>query len=68
MLDHRTDATRPLLLSLLPWSPTCPAAEGGLQVVELWREELLDATLEMDGSLKARLFNCYLPECAAVES
>ena len=28
-------------------------AEGGLHVVEVWREELMDATLEIDSSLKA---------------
>ena len=28
--------------------------EGGLHVVELWREEALDSTLEIDASLKVR--------------
>ena len=31
-----------------------PASEGGLHVVELWREDLLDASLEVDAALKAR--------------
>lgn len=37
--------------SVLP--PYSNPTEGGLQLVELWREDLLEGMLEVDSSLKA---------------
>ena len=40
-------------------------ADGGCHVVEVWREELLEATLEIDGALKVGLL-CTGTPCSAV--
>lgn len=43
-----------------PPPPCLDSADGGCQVVEVWREELLEATLEIDASLKVKRWRVEL--------